>query len=268
MLILLGIILLLCLFFVFSVNGNRGNPGLTELRAWFYAHRGLHGEGVPENSMEAFRLAKDAGYGIELDVHLLKDGNLAVIHDSSLLRTAGEDVPVESLTAEELSRYRLQGTMQRIPLFQQVLDLYQGAAPLIVELKSVGNNHEALCQAACKMLDSYQGSYCLESFDPRCVYWLKKNRPELIRGQLVDNFLKSKSDLPLPLKFAIRHQVFNFLTRPDFIAYRFEERQTISNRIAREFWGVQGVSWTLKKQEDFDTALAEGWIPIFEGFRP
>lgn len=268
MLVFLGIIILLGLFFVYSVNGNRGNPGLTELRSWFYAHRGLHGDGVPENSLDAFRLAKEAGYGIELDVHLLKDGNLAVIHDSSLLRTAGVDVQVESLTTQELGRYRLQNTMERVPLFQQVLDLYNGAAPLIVELKSVDHNYEALCQAACEMLDAYKGSYCLESFDPRCIHWLKKNRPELIRGQLVDNFLKGNSELPLPLRFAIRHQVFNFLTRPDFIAYRFEERQTISNRIARELWGIQGVTWTLKTQEDFDTALTEGWIPIFESIRP
>ena len=78
------ILIALILIFAFLVKGRTGHPGLKALRNWNYAHRGLHGEGIPENSMTAFTAAKDAGYGMELDVHLMKDGNLAVIHDSSL----------------------------------------------------------------------------------------------------------------------------------------------------------------------------------------
>ena len=72
---------------------------LRTFQKFAYAHRGLHNEAIPENSMAAFRAALDHGYGIELDVHLLKDGNLAVIHDHSLLRTTGVEVEVEDLTA-------------------------------------------------------------------------------------------------------------------------------------------------------------------------
>ena len=95
MMIAIVIILILFLLFVLSTMGRRNHPGLEKLRGWNYAHRGLHGNGCPENSMAAFRKALDHGYGIELDVHMLADGNLAVIHDSLLKRTTGMEGRIE-----------------------------------------------------------------------------------------------------------------------------------------------------------------------------
>ena len=262
------VILILTCLYVCSVKGRRGHGGLKALCGWNYAHRGLHSAGVPENSMAAFRAAKDAGYGIELDIHLMCDGNLAVIHDSSLKRTAGADVIVEEQTAEKLENYRLEGTQEKIPLLSHVLDLFQGEAPLIVELKAWKGNHAQLCKAACELMENYNGPYCMESFDPRCVAWLRKNRSDVIRGQLTENFFRSNSRLPWILKFVMKHQLLNFLTRPDFVAYRYSDRKTVSNFLCRKLWGMQGVSWTLCSQEELDTAVQEGWIPIFEGFCP
>ena len=118
--ITLSLLALLFILYVLSLKGRRKHKDIRKLRKFSYAHRGLHGNGVPENSLWAFRLARDKGYGIELDVHLMKDGELAVIHDSSLLRTAGIDVLVEELTTEELRIFRLEGTEERVPLFRQV----------------------------------------------------------------------------------------------------------------------------------------------------
>lgn len=261
-------LVILILAFLFLIKGRTGHKDLAALRGWYYAHRGLHSEGVPENSMAAFRAAKEAGYGIELDIHLLKDGNLAVIHDHSLKRTAGVDVTIEDLVTEELEKYTLEGTDERIPLFSQVLELYRGEAPLIVELKATSKNHGALCEAACNMLESYNGPYCLESFDPRCVAWLKKHRSHLIRGQLTENFFKSNSKLPGIVKFVMKYNLLHIATRPDFVAYRFSDRKNISNFLCRKLWRVQGVTWTIRTKEDFETAVAEDWIPIFENFEP
>jgi len=261
-------IVFLAILYIFMLKGRTGHKGLPALRGWYYAHRGLHGQGIPENSMAAFRAAKDHGYGIELDIHLLKDGTVAVIHDHSLKRTANADVQIENLTLADLDRYRLEGTEEKIPVFSEVLELYKGEAPLIVELKPTGKNHAALCKAACDMLSNYNGVYCVESFDPRCVAWLRKNRKEIIRGQLTENFFRSKSELPGIVKFLMKYNFFNIATRPDFIAYRFSDRKNISNFLCRKLWGLQGVTWTIRNKEDFDIAVAEEWIPIFENFEP
>ena len=267
--ILSTIILLLFVAYVFSTRCRKGHDGLSALRGWAYAHRGLHGNGVPENSLEAFRLAVEAGYGSELDVHLLADGNLAVIHDSTLLRTTGEHGKIEELTVEQLQNYTLEGTAQTIPTFESVLAVYDGKAPLIVELKPVSDNHNELCARVCKALEGYNGTYCIESFDPRCVHWFRKHRPDVIRGQLTENFFLAKnSKFPWIIKFALKTQLLNFLILPDFVAYKFKDRVNFSNYLCRKLWGAQGVTWTLKTQKEYDTAIAEDWIPIFEGFLP
>jgi len=264
-LITLGALLLL---YTLSVMGRRNHPGLKALQGWSYAHRGLHGEGRPENSMAAFRAALEQGYGIELDVHLLADGNLAVIHDPSLKRTAGADVLIEDLKTEDLQNYRLEGTDEVIPTFRQVLELFDGKAPIILELKAERNNHAALTDTAIAQLKDYQGVYCVESFDPRCVLHLKKHHSHISRGQLTENFLAGKGKLPWVLKALLTHQFGNFLLMPDFVSYKFADRKTLGNFLVRKLWKVQGVTWTIKTPEEHAQAVKEGWIPIFEGFRP
>ena len=254
---------------LYALKGRTAHPGLENLKGWAYAHRGLHGNGIPENSMASFRAALEGGYGIELDIHLLKDGNLAVIHDASLKRTAGAEVQIEDLTAEDLENYRLEGTDEKIPLFRDVMALFEGKAPMIVELKPMNNNHDALAEAACECLKDYKGVYCMESFDPRCIRWLRKHRPHIIRGQLTENFVANDDKLHPAIRFLLTHNLLNFGTVPDFVAYKFDDRKdSFTTALCRHVWDVQGVSWTIKNQEDFDTAVEEGWLPIFEGFTP
>lgn len=266
--IVILILLVLFILYILLVRGRRGHRKLAELRKWRYAHRGLHDANLPENSMGAFRAALEGGYGIELDLHLLADGNLGVMHDSSLKRTAGADIRMEDLTTAQLKDYHLGGTGETIPTFQQVMELFDGKAPMIIELKVVDGNYAALAAKTVEMLEGYKGLYCIESFDPRAIYWLKKNHPDIVRGQLTENHFKSGSKIPAALKFVLTHQLENFLTQPDFVAYKFADRKTLSNFLTRKLWGVQGVSWTLRSREEFDTAVKEKWIPIFEGFRP
>ena len=262
------ILLFLALLYIGSLGGRTGHRGLKDLQGWSYAHRGLHGKGIPENSMAAFRAALDHGFGIEFDLHLLKDGNIAVIHDSLLKRTTGAEGRIEDLTTEDLKNYRLEGTEETIPTFRELLDLYAGKAPLIVELKPVNGNHAKLAETVCNMLQDYPGVYCIESFDPRCVAWLKKNRPQIIRGQLSENFFRSDPKMSLPLKLMLSTLVDNLVTRPDFVAYKFADRKNLSVFLCRKLFKLQGVTWTLRSKEDYDTAVKEGWLPIFENFIP
>ena len=267
--IFLGSLLALFILYFLILRCRHGHKMLKKLQNWDYAHRGLHGDGVPENSMAAFRLALEGGYGIELDVHLMADGNLAVIHDASLKRTAGADVLIEDLTLADLENYRLEGTEEKIPLFRDVLALYEGKAPMIIELKAERGNHGKLAEAVCGILEDYKGDYCLESFDPRVIHWLRKNRPCKCRGQLSENFFRSpKSKLPPILKFVMTHQLVNFLVVPDFVAYKFADRKHLGLWLSRHLWGAQGVTWTITNQADCHKAKKEGYLVIFEGFKP
>ena len=267
---MLELLLILVALFVLANTGRTGHPGLNRLRGWAYAHRGLHGNGIPENSMAAFKAALDAGYGIELDIHLTRDGDLAVIHDSNLLRTAGADVTITDLTADQLALYPLEGTDEVIPTFHQVLDLYAGKAPLIIELKADGNNQQQLVDTAVAAMVGYKGEWCMESFDPRCVYYLRKNHPEVIRGQLAENYFATPSSTLHPaVKFLLTHNLLNFITQPDFVSYKFADRKaTPSSYVWQNLWKLQKVTWTLRSKEEYDTAVKEGWIPIFENFIP
>ena len=266
--LILAMAALLAALGLWCLKGRTGHPGLAELRRWNYAHRGLHDVAKPENSMAAFRAALDSGYGIELDIHLMRDGNLAVIHDSTLKRVAGADARIEDLSSSDLPKYYLGGTGECIPLFADVLELFAGKAPLIVELKVVDNNVAQLCQAACQLLDNYNGPYCIESFDPRAVAWFRNNRPDVIRGQLSENWMGQKNTMPAVLRWVLTNHITNIYVRPDFIAYKYADRNGLATRLCRSLWKIQGVSWTIKTPEDFKTAIDGGWIPIFEGFTP
>ena len=266
-----AIILVFVVVWCLLLLPNRQKRDWSPLMGYRYAHRGLHDKekGIPENSMTAFRAAVDHGFGAELDVHLLADGNLAVFHDGSLKRVCGADVCIEDLTAADLAKYPLQGTEEHIPLLADVLAVFEGKTPLIIELKVERGNAAALTDATVEALRSWKGTYCMESFHPKCVYELKKCHPHIIRGQLnMDYFKEKDSPLPKAVKWLVTNQAMNFLTKPDFIAYRFADRKTFSNFLTMKYWRLQGVTWTLKTQEELDRAEAEGWLPIFEGFRP
>lgn len=264
--IITALILLIIVFILYALSTRcrKGQPGMRKFHPWAYAHRGLHNQARPENSLSAFRAAITHGYGIELDVHLLKDGHLAVIHDSLLKRTTGAQGRIEDLHSHDLWHYHLEGSSEHIPTLQEVLNITEGAVPLLVELKTHKGNYPALCEAVCREMDRYQGLYCIQSFDFRAVRWFRKNRPDVIRGQLYH----SKSRLPGILRPMLPWQALNCRSLPDFISCEFAHRKTLGNLLIKKLWGASRFCWVIASREDYRTAKKEGWICIFEGFEP
>lgn len=264
----IGVLVPLGLLVWFLLHGRNHGPGWERLTGVRYAHRGLHAlPDAPENSLAAFRRAAEAGYGAELDVHLTADGRLAVVHDGELLRVCGKNGVVEELTAGELACYRLCGTEERIPFLEQVLEIFENRAPLIVELKTAGGNYAALTKATVACLDKFRIDYCLESFDPRVLLWLRKNRPELLRGQLTQNFWKHPEGLNPFLRLVLTNLLCNAAVRPDFVACRLEDRKGLALRLCRRM-GVRSAYWTIRSARDLRMAEAEGALVIFEQFDP
>ncbi len=228
------------------------------------AHRGLHGEGnIPENSIAAFKKAIEKGCSIELDVHLLKDGTLTVFHDDDLFRMTGRAGKLRDLTFSELKELTLKGSDEKVPTFKEALDTVAGKVPLLIELKTGGKASE-LCKAVTEALKGYNGRFCIESFDPRHLRWFKKNRPEVKRGVLSENFRNGPILSLLFIRFLISALFLNFWTSPDFIAYRFTDRKNIFFRVAQKLWKIKGFVWTIDTLNDYKTAINVGFIPICE----
>ncbi len=263
------IIAALLVLYLVLLMPRTGHPGWEKLAGVRYAHRGLHDKdnGIPENSMTAFRRAVEHGYGAELDVHLLADGRLAVFHDSTLKRICGAEGTIEALRTEDLSKYHLLGTEETIPLFEDVLAVFEGKTPLIIELKAVDGNSAALTDAVMAVLKDWNGIYCIESFQPAVVRHLRTHYPDVIRGQLSENFFKG-GNIPLPAKFLMTFLLTTLYTRPDFIAYHHKHRSNISLRIMRGLYGVHEVGWTIREQSTMETLEKDGVTPIFENFIP
>jgi len=269
--IVVGICLILALAWAILLRARRGSESMRAMRQFRYAHRGLYDKaaGIPENSLSAFSRAVAHGFGVELDVHLLRDGSLAVFHDSDIRRMTGRAGYLEDLSAEELGDYPLDGTGETIPQFCDVLALFEDTGlPIIVELKSFRDNYAALTERTMRELDKFRVVYCVESFDPRCVAWVRKHRPEVIRGQLSQNFLKDRGKLSLPMAFATTHLLSNIMVQPDFVAYRFKDRKKWAPRLCRRIYGAQCVYWTVRSKEELSIAESDGAIAIFEHFLP
>lgn len=265
----LYILLILFVLYLFAIMPriNNGADRMPFMNV-HYAHRGFHDNQTeaPENSMAAFRKAVDAEYGIELDVQLTKDRIPVVFHDETLRRVCKVGGKVRDYTYEELQEFRLCNSEEKIPLFADVLKVVDGKVPLIVEIK-IHENATEVCTAVDAVLGEYQGIYCMESFHPFAVYWYRKNRPEVLRGQLSSNFNKTGKNEPFA-QWLVHYLLLNCLGRPDFIAYNHKFKYNISRLICKYVFRALSVAYTIKTQEELDKCKKDFDLFIFEGFEP
>lgn len=243
-------------------------PDTTLFQKVYFAHRGLHDNAseAPENSMAAFRKAVEAGLGMELDVQVTKDGVPVIFHDFNLERICNVEGKVVNLTYEELQAYTLCHSEERIPKLSDLLEMVDGRVPLIVEIKA-----ETADVSGCVIIDgllrAYQGPYCIESFNPMVLWWFRRNRGDVVRGQLSSNFRKEGEYWNI-LYFAMTHLLFNFLTKPDFIAYNHKFSEEPGRRICRHLYRHPAAAWTIRSEKDLEALKGEYDVFIFDSFLP
>lgn len=261
LLAILAVILLAIYLFILVRPPKKTKPDPALLRD--YAHRGLHnGKDAPENSLAAFEAACRAGYGIELDVQLSRDGKVMVFHDYKLARMTGCDKKLCELTAKELTALTLGSSDQTIPTFEEVLSLIDGRVPLLVELK--GENFDtSLCPEVAKLLQNYKGLYCIESFNPLLIGNMKKRFPKTFCGLLYTNVCRDKKKRSA-LNIVLTAMALNVVARPDFIAFSKHDRDSLPVKITTKVFGAPKFVWTVNTQEELDTAHKNGELPIFE----
>lgn len=260
--IALAVIALLILLYLLWFIRPRAKKTTNEKLLCNYAHRGLHGKNIPENSIAAFELACQKGYGIELDVQLSKDGTVMVFHDYTLNRMTGMDGKVCETEAKDLTKLKLKNTDQTIPTFEQVLSAVNGRVPLLVELKGE-NLNTALCEKVAVILKEYKGDYCIESFNPLLLRAMRKQLPNAFYGQLYTNVCKDKKKYS-PLNILLSLMFFNFLAKPDFIAYKYKYRNSLPVKLTTKCYKATRFSWTIKSEEEMKNAQENNECAIFE----
>lgn len=260
---IISIIFILCLVYGFLIAPRMfRKPDRKPFYCRHYAHRGLFDNetDASENSLRAFAKAVNAGYGIELDVQLSKDDVPVVFHDATLERMCGVKGNVWEYTYEELQKLTLAQSNERIPKFEEVLALVDGRVPLIVEYK-LDRVQTKVCELGNELLKNYRGAYCIESFHPLALIWYRKNRPDVLRGQLSMNF---KAEYKKHKEYILlTYLLTNVATRPDFIAYQHSDASVISRKICRVL-GALSVTWTIKNQKQYEAVKDEFDLFIFD----
>lgn len=261
--VLAGIVLLY-LFLIAPRMFNK--PDMSVLEGYHYAHRGVfdNESAAPENSLAAFQAAIDAGYGIELDIQLSSDGVAMVFHDADLERMCGVEGKIWEYTCAELQQMRLLDTEETIPTFAEALALIDGQVPVIVEYK-LDKVDKAVCAAGQALLAEYNGVYCIQCFHPLALMWYKKNAPEVIRGQLSQKFWEKEEYHGEALYALLSYMIENVVTRPDYIAYEFDDGDNLSFKLCK-IMGAKTAGWTLKSYEDYEVAKEDFDLYIFDSF--
>ena len=218
-----------------------------------FAHRGLHGPNVPENSLASVRQAIAIDAGIECDLQLSLDGFAMVFHDNDLRRLCGLDVTVDSLNAASLMRLRLAGSAEHIPWLGALLDLVDGRVPILLELKYARGRMDQFCQAVASTVRRYEGPLGVMSFEASAGQWFAANAPHLRRGLVLTG-----RDLPWERALKIKR------SRCDFVAVKVS---AVSGRWLAELrrGGMSVLCWTVRTPQERAQAAVHADALIWEG---
>lgn len=173
----------------------------------FIAHRGLHSEFIPENSLEAFKEAIKNNYVIELDVHLTKDNYVVVFHDDNLKRMTGVNKLIKECTLSEIKEYNLVNSKYKIPTLEEALELVNGKTAILLEIKT-DNSVGLLEKRVHEMIKEYSGIIYFQSFRIRTCIWLKLHKYKC--GPLVGS--KKKKIYYWYISLLVRILKFDFIS--------------------------------------------------------
>lgn len=222
-----------------------------------YAHRGLHGNGVLENSPAAFAAAIKLGHGIECDVQAAEDGRAFVFHDYDLDRLTDRTGPIGKLRSEDIDRIELNGGHGKIPRLREILAQVAGQVPIMIEIKSPNLRVGPLCLSVRRALEGYGDKAAVMSFNPLVGAWFRKNADHIVRGLVVTE----EGSKNWRGRIA-RHRNL-WTARPDFLAYDIRD---LPSRFAaaQRARGLPIVTWTVRSAEQEEIASVYADEPVYE----
>lgn len=228
-----------------------------------FAHRGLHNEGIPENTIEAFQNAFQNNFDIELDIQMTKDDKIVVFHDKNLKRLCDVDFILEDMDYDEIKEYTILNSKQTIPLLEEVLYLIPSKTHLLIEFKPT-KRHKKIVHDFLLLMEKFNHTYAIHSFDPRIVIDFKKVRPDIIRGFITENF--SFKEYGIKGKISGKLLVLRNM-KPDFINYGIKDLPYKKlDRLKKK--GMVVLSYTARTQEQLDFVRNRYDNAVFEHFIP
>ncbi len=237
------------------------------------AHRALHdsAQGRPENSRAAIGAAIEAGYAIEIDLQLSRDGVPMVFHDETLDRLTGLNGWVCDKSAAELATIPLTGGAETIPALTEVLPLVAGRSPLLIELKDqtlrMAETDGRLEQATAALLAAYKGPVAVMSFNPHCMAHMSRMAPTVARGLTTSAYDPTDWD-PLPAQTCARLRDIPDFDRVEASFISHEAADLARPRVAQ--LAAQGsaiLCWTIRSAEQEATARQIAQNITFEHYR-
>jgi glycerophosphoryl diester phosphodiesterase len=238
------------------------------------AHRGLHNikKGRVENTASAFKAAIDRNYGVECDLRPAAGGLPIVFHDLTLERLVKGRGPVSDLFPGDLKGLRYKSGKDHIITFAELLDLVDGAVPLLVEIKSEWNAPDrAFLGRIAKLAQGYKGPIGLMSFDPDVMAVMRELAPKVPRGIVSGSYKGTgwwNRKLTKTRAAALRDLLLSAPADPDFYAYQVSALPTPVTRFVRKVLGMPLFTWTVRTEKDQARAANHADAPIFEGFEP
>ncbi|VAV95294.1 Glycerophosphoryl diester phosphodiesterase [hydrothermal vent metagenome] len=222
-----------------------------------YAHRGLHGKDVLENSPAAFEAAIKLNHGIECDVQAAEDGRAFVFHDYELDRLTGQTGVLAKMRSEDIDKVQLNNGHGKIPRLREILEQVAGRVPILIEIKSKDLRVGPLCLSVRRALEGYGGKAAVMSFNPLVGAWFRKNAPHIVRGLVIteENGKKLNSRIA-------RHRNL-WTAKPDFLAYDIRD---LPSRFAasQRARGLPMVTWTVRTAEQERIAAQFADEPVYE----
>lgn len=229
-----------------------------------FAHRGLHDDSRPRNSLPAIVAAADAGYGIEFDVHLSSDGVPFISHDPDTLADTGTHLLIGATRAAELRGLTFSDTTVPLATLDDVIGHVPATTPLLVEVKPTRRVGETL-RAVTDRLAGRASTVAVQSFQPSVVHAVRRHHPAFAAGQLAE---AANGRMPLYEQWYWRTLVSNAWVRPHFLAVYLSALTEPAVRFWRERLDIPVLGWTVTDQPEADLCRRAGAGMIFERVRP
>jgi len=224
------------------------------------AHRGLHDLNKTrwENTLAAFEAAAKAGFAIECDVHLTKDGGVVVFHDDDLQRLAGREGRISDLTLSEATALHVGGTAECVPTLRQMLDLVDGRVPLVIELKGIEGRDDGLVAAVARELGEYKGEAAIMSFDHHLIRRFASDAPGIPGGLTAEGTRTQDFEAHFSM---LAHGI-------SFVSYNVHHLPNPFVTFVREKLHMPVISWTVRDREMQKHSELNVEQITFEGFDP